>query len=329
MFHKFIGQENNKYLLNKFITAAKEKNETLDHVLLEGNAGLGKTMLANLIHANIGGQQMITINGCSLRDNRTINGLFIKATTNNAVIFIDEVHRINPKMYEALYEPMDNFRTNMTKTMKYSAAIIYVHFKKFTLVAATTHGGALPAAFRSRFGISLSMTPYTNGDLAEIILQYAPDIGMTLSTQVAKCIAARSRNTPRVAKHLLKRIRDLAGNNPSVDQVVGAMDRLGVAENGLNAVDIAYLKILSNKRVKSLRTISAGLNYEAKALMEIIEPFLMNNQFIEVSHQGRKITELGCLALHLHKPTQLHPSSVDSCLQSVDSVTLLSNNQVC
>jgi Holliday junction DNA helicase RuvB len=290
--NKFVGQTKNKELLRSFIDGANKRRELLDHVLLEGSPGLGKTTIAHLIAEGIG-TPIVTVAGTSLQDCRSITGRLTTITQNGTVLFVDEVHRIGHKVFEAFYEPMDEFRIAATVTQQGKQKTISIPLCRFTMVAATTAGGCLPAAFRSRFGIQMTMENYEPKELVELLLQYSKSLNMQLDKATAQEIALRSRGTPRTAKYLLKRVRDLAGDAPDPFEAMRAMERLGVLEGGLNCTDIKYLQALSDRRTRGIATIAKTTQYDKDALLDNTEPFLIRHKYIEIAANGRRITELG------------------------------------
>lgn len=322
-FDKFVGQKNNKKLLHDYVVAAKEREEVLDHVLLEGNAGLGKTTLARILAEQMGAKSFIEVAGTSLREIKTLNALLIKPLNNGDFIFVDEIHRINPRLFEALYTPMEDYTTCFAIPGLKMSKILPIKLKHFTLVAATTHGGSLPAPLRSRFGIKIAMAPYSFDELADILIMHATRITMRLSDEAALAVAKRSRGSPRIAKHLLKRVRDVADDNPTEIEAQDAMTFIGVMKGGMDRMDILYMQQLRNSKPKSLRTISAGMLFNQKVVEELIEPFMLNSGFVEIVNKGRQLTARGQEIALLQQPVSEHQGNALSFLRNLEKAPLV------
>ena len=302
----FIGQRAVCENLKVFIEAAKSRGEALDHVLLFGPPGLGKTTLASII-----AKELKVGFRASSAPMITKSGDLAAILTNlekNDVLFIDEIHRLNPAIEEVLYSAMEDFQLDIIIGEGPSARSVRIDLQPFTLVGATTRSGLLSTPLRERFGIPLRLDFYNPEDLEKIVTRGAKLLGMPVSKTGAMEIAKRSRGTPRVAGRLLRRVRDfgVVANVAEVDNTIAdkALRRLDVDNYGLDAFDRRYLEcILKNYGGGPVGadTLAAALSEERDTIEEVIEPFLLKLGFLQRTPRGRMISDLGCEYLGVPK----------------------------
>ena len=292
----YIGQEHIKEKIKIFLEAAKKKGTYLEHILLSGPPGLGKTTLASIIANELGVQIKIT-SGNIIDKKGDLAGI-LTSLEEGDILFIDEIHRLNPAVEETLYPAMEDFKIDIILGKGKSARSIRLDLKPFTLIGATTRTGLLSSPLMSRFGIILNFEYYTVEALRQIILRTARIIGATIEEDAAEEIARRSRGTPRIANKLLKRVHDYItikyDGRLERNRVVEALEFLGVDEYGLERVDRNYLELLIKKfncRPVGLNTIAYALNEDKGTIEEIIEPYLIRIGMIERTPRGRKPTE--------------------------------------
>ena len=297
-FEDFPGQEQVKGKLQVFIHAALQRKEHLDHTLLYGPPGLGKTTLARIIAETMG----VKFRGTSGPAIRRKGDLAALLTTlkPTQVLFIDEIHRLSSDIEEYLYSAMEDFFIDIVTGEGMGAQSVRFHLNPFTLVGATTRTGLLNAPFRDRFGIRERLDFYDDSSLSEIVKRSALILKMDLSDEGAKEIARRSRGTPRMVNHLLKRIRDYAQvkGQSIVDGKLAcyALDQLGVNQFGLNQMDMELLYTIHKKfsgGPVGLDTLSAGLNEESDTLEDFYEPYLLRQGLIQKTPRGRILTDRG------------------------------------
>jgi len=296
---EFIGQENNIHRLNKFISSAQEKAETLDHILLEGPPGLGKTFMAGLVAKKLSTSQFVTAIGTSLQVEIDVTRLLLSITKNNAVLFIDEVHRMNKRTYEVLYEPMERYVLHMMHGAGDKTHHRQQTLPSFTLIAATTSGGNIPLPLRDRFRIKMMFDYYSPAELTAIICSFSKTIGLTLSAKGAMMIAEKSRGTPRVAKHIAKSVRDIAGSDPTLKGIKKALKLEKIGAYGIDRIDSAYLRALFTCKPRSVATIAKTIGVDADVLLNNHEPFLIRHSFIEITPKGRVILPSGLRVLEM------------------------------
>ena len=295
---EFTGQEKLKEKLRIYISAAKGRNEPLDHILFYGPPGLGKTTLAGIIAQEMGGQ-LRTTTGPALERAGDLAAI-VSNIERNDVLFIDEIHRMPAQVEEILYPAMEDFTLHIVVGKGPLARTIALTLPKFTLCGATTRLGLLTSPLRARFGITEQLSLYMPEELSRIILRAAEVMGMKISTPASLEIARRSRGTPRVALRLLRRVRDVAavqqGADTPVDDAlaVRAMDMLDVDAEGLDEGDRKILRAIIDLFAGGpvgLGTLAAALNEDAQTIEDIYEPYLIQKGLIERTPRGRKATK--------------------------------------
>lgn len=307
----FIGQESVKQNLKVFIEAAKKRKEALDHVLLFGPPGLGKTTLASIIAKELEVNFKAT-SAPMISKSGDLAAILTNLEAND-VLFIDEIHRLNPAIEEVLYSAMEDFQLDLIIGEGPSARSVKIDLQPFTLVGATTRSGLLSNPLRDRFGIPLRLDFYTHEDLQKIVLRGAHLLNMPISQDGALEIAKRSRGTPRVAGRLLRRVCDfgLVSGGEEVNSALAdtALKRLDVDHFGLDAFDRRYLSCIAQNYgggPVGADTLSAALSEERDTIEEVVEPFLLKIGFIQRTPRGRIISETGYkyLGLPRHKMKQ-------------------------
>ena len=292
---EYVGQRATVESLRISVEAARQRGEPLDHVLLSGPPGLGKTTLATIM-ANEMGAQMVTTAGPSLERGGDLMGILTNLGDRD-VLFIDEVHRLPRIVEELLYPAMEDFALNFVMDKGLNAKSMRIPLRPFTLVAATTRPGMLSSPLRERFGIFHHLDFYDVEDLTSIVLRSASIIGASIDQGGAGAIARRSRGTPRIANRLLRRVRDYAqvkGDGAVTAEVArDALDREGVDQAGLDRLDRRFLGAIIEQYAGGpvgLEAIAATINDEAGTLAEVVEPFLLKIGFVVRSPNGRKAT---------------------------------------
>jgi len=295
----FVGQKTVCENLKIFIEAAKQRKEALDHVLLFGPPGLGKTTLASIVAKELGVGFRAT-SAPMISKSGDLAAILTNLEAND-VLFIDEIHRLNPAIEEVLYSAMEDFQLDLIIGEGPSARSVRIDLQPFTLVGATTRSGMLSTPLRERFGIPLRLDFYTPDELEKIVARGAAMLGVPMSKEGAMEIAKRSRGTPRVAGRLLRRVRDFGAvcGAEQVDTKIAdnALQRLDVDNYGLDAFDRRYLNcILQNYGGGPVGadTLAAALSEERDTIEEVIEPFLLKLGFLQRTPRGRVISDLGC-----------------------------------
>lgn len=295
--NEYIGQIKAKENLKIYIESAKLRSEPLDHVLLYGPPGLGKTTLSTII-ANELGVNIRTTSGPALEKPGDLAAI-LSNLSNGDVLFIDEIHRLSRAIEEILYPAMEDFFIDIITGKGPSATTIKLPLPKFTLIGATTRAGQLTGPLRDRFGVLLKLELYTTDELAKIVERSASILDIPITVSGAKAIASRSRGTPRIANRLLKRIRDFAlikGNGTITDEIADiALKSLEIDELGLDNVDRrmleAIIKYYGGGPV-GLETIAATIGEETITIEDVYEPYLMQIGFLARTPRGRCVTRL-------------------------------------
>ena len=295
-FDEYIGQTDVKENIKVFVSAAKMRETSLDHVLLYGPPGLGKTTLAHII-ANELGSNIKTASGPTIEKSGDLAAI-LSTLEPNDVLFIDEIHRIPRYIEEILYSAMEDFKLDIIIGGEGQSRNIKIDLPPLTLVGATTRAGDLTAPLRDRFGIVSKLEFYTNEELSQIVKRSARVLGLEIDDDAAYEIAKRSRKTPRIANRLLKRVSDFAlvdGNGViDLDIVKSSLKRLKIDESGLDSTDIEYLMSIINKfngGPVGIESIASSIGEEATTIEDVIEPFLLQEGYVKRTSRGRIITE--------------------------------------
>lgn len=296
LFKDFTGQENLVKNIQIFVTAAKKRNEALDHVLLHGPPGLGKTTLAHIISNELHTNMRIT-SGPVLDKPGDLAGILTSLEPYN-VLFIDEIHRLNPIVEEYLYTAMEDFKIDIMLDSGPNARSIQLALQPFTLIGATTRSGLLTSPLRARFGINARLDYYNTELLTTIVQRSSLLLGISIDQEAAYEIARRSRGTPRIANNLLKRTRDFAqvqGDGLITKHIVKtSLNALNVDEHGLDDMDKRILTTIIEKfqgGPVGLSTIATACAEEAETIEEVYEPFLIQEGYIQRTPRGRIATE--------------------------------------
>lgn len=296
-FDEYIGQDKVKENLMVFIEAAKQRNEALDHVLLYGPPGLGKTTLSAIIAREMGVNFKVT-SGPAIEKPGDLAAILTNLSPFD-VLFIDEIHRLNRAVEEILYPAMEDYALDIIIGKGPSARSIRLELSKFTLIGATTRAGLLTSPLRDRFGIINRLELYTHEELKKIVKRSANILGIEIDDDAALEIASRSRGTPRIANRLLKRIRDFAQihSNGRIDLDITryGLDALEVDEIGLDRTDRNLLLCIIEKfggGPVGLDTLAAATGEEAETIEDVYEPYLMQIGFLQKTPRGRKATRL-------------------------------------
>ena len=305
----FVGQEQARKNLAIFIEAARARKEALDHVLFVGPPGLGKTTLAQIVARELGVNFRAT-SGPVIAKAGDLAALLTNLEERD-VLFIDEIHRLNPAVEEILYPAMEDFQLDLIIGEGPAARSVKIDLAKFTLVGATTRAGLLTNPLRDRFGIPIRLNFYTDAELESIVSRGARVLGVPMVKEGAQEIARRARGTPRIAGRLLRRVRDFAEYEKAktVDRKVAdrALIALEVDGSGLDAMDRRYLSMIAKNYgggPVGIETIAAALSEPRDAIEDIIEPFLLQQGFIQRTPRGRLLTGAAFKHLGLAEPTR-------------------------
>lgn len=312
-FEDFSGQDKIVENLSVFVQAARLRGESLDHTLLHGPPGLGKTTLSNIIANELGVGFKLT-SGPVLDKPGDLAGI-LTSLERNDVLFIDEIHRLSPVVEEYLYSAMEDFKIDIMIDKGPSARSIQIDLEPFTLIGATTRSGLLTAPLRARFGINCHFEYYDDTVLVNIIKRSAKILSVPIEYEAAVEISRRSRGTPRIANALLRRVRDFAQvkGNGNIDKDIAcyALEALNIDKYGLDEIDNKILLTMIDKfkgGPVGLSTIATAMSEDAGTIEEVYEPFLIKEGFIKRTPRGREVTELAYR--HLGKELQSKQQSL-------------------
>ena len=293
---EYIGQSEVKENIHVFIEAAKIRNEVLDHVLLYGPPGLGKTTLAYIIARELG-VNIKTASGPSIEKSGDLAAI-LSTLESGDVLFIDEIHRMPRYIEEILYPAMEDFEMDLVLNNDGKSRNIKIDLPPFTLVGATTRAGDISSPLRDRFGIISKLQYYTEDELLQIVTRTSKVLNMPIDEDAARLIAKRCRKTPRIANRLFKRVRDFAlvsgADKIEYDMANESLKRLKVDEYGLDSIDIEYLKSLITKfngGPVGVETIATSIGEEVSTIEDVVEPFLLQEGFIKRTPRGRMAEE--------------------------------------
>ncbi len=308
-FDDYVGQEDLKQNLKVFVTAAKMRNESLDHVLLYGPPGLGKTTMSMII-ANEMGTNIKVTTGPSIEKTGDLVAILTQLEAGD-ILFIDEIHRLPKMIEEVLYPAMEDFCVDVVIGKEAATRSVRIDLPPFTLVGATTRAGDLSSPLRDRFGITSKLEYYHTKDLVQIVSRTAQVYNMEMEDEAKVELARRSRGTPRIANRLFRRVRDFAQFNGeeiiTLERTKEALGRLKVDHLGLDDVDHKYLMgIIDRFRggPVGLETIAASIGEEPQTLEDVYEPYLLQTGLIKRTPRGRVVTELGYQHFGIPYPTK-------------------------
>src|SRR3989344_2370860 len=297
-FEEYIGQEKIKANLRVAVGAARKRNEPIEHLLLHGPSGLGKTTLSYLIAKELGTSIKIT-SGTALEKAGDV-GSILTGLSNGDVLFIDEVHRLNRNVEEVIYPAMENYKLDIVIGKGNSAKTLQIDLPRFTLIAATTKISALSAPFRSRFGLNFRLDFYNEKDIEKILSRSSKILGVKVEKTALESMAMASRCTPRVANRILKRVRDYAQMKDAdiitADLAAKSLSMLEIDQKGLEETDRKILLAIANKfndGPVGLKSIAAAISEEEETIESVYEPYLMQLGFLARTPKGRVITAGG------------------------------------
>lgn len=285
----FLGKNDLKKNLQIYIDKAKQKEQVLDHCLFYGPAGVGKTSLANIIAKEMNVNIKI-LQGPEIQEkNDLLNILY--SIKEKDVVFIDEIHAVNPNSFEMFYSVMEDFKININVGKEFNTKITSINVPRFTLIGATTKLGNLPNPFEERFGIIFHIDEYSPKELLLILKSICKQIGVKLNEEILFEIANKSKGIPRIAKRILARFIDHYDTKQEETSVI--LKKIGIFDLGLNTTDLNYLNSLKINNVLGIKSLSQILNIDEKTILTKIEPFLIKNNLIEKTNLGRKLTNDG------------------------------------
>ena len=297
LFDDFIGQSSIVKSLKTYITAAKQREEALDHILLYGPPGLGKTTLSNIIATELE-KGFLSTSGPVISIPGDLSGMLTNLQERD-VFFIDEIHRVNTTVEEYLYSAMEDFKIDLMIDSGPSARSVQIKLNPFTLIGATTRSGLLSAPLRSRFSINFRLEYYSKDILEKIVNRSAEILDIPVDSKAAKEIAKRSRGTPRILNNLLRRVRDFAeveGNGKITHDIsIKSLDALKIDKKGLDEMDNKIIDAIVNKfngGPVGIKTIATACGEEANTIEEVYEPFLVQEGYIKRTQKGRVATEI-------------------------------------
>ena len=303
----YVGQEKIKDTLAVSIAASKLREDALDHVLLYGPAGLGKTTLAHIIATELGTQIKIT-SGPAIERAGDLAAILTNLNERD-VLFIDEIHRLNHNVEEILYPAMEDYTLDFIIGKGPSAKNVQLPLPKFTLIGATTKAGMLSAPLRDRFGVICRLESYSNAELTEIVERASGMLGLVIERSAAEEIAKRSRGTPRIANRLLRRVRDYAvvkGHDKlMLSDAQNTLKMLEIDELGLDAIDVKLLKSMATKfngGPCGLETLAATINEDGNTIEDVYEPYLLQLGFIARTPRGRVLLKRGYEHIGMEMP---------------------------
>jgi Holliday junction DNA helicase RuvB len=297
LFNDFSGQEKLVENLKVFVQAAKIRGEALDHVILSGPPGLGKTTLANIISNELDSNIRVT-SGPVLEKAGDLAGILTNLEKHD-VLFIDEIHRLNATVEEFLYSAMEDYKIDLIIDKGPGARSVQLNLNPFTLIGATTRAGLLSSPLRARFGINMHLEYYDSAVLEKIVKRSSLLLNVTISDSAAHEIAFRSRGTPRIANSLLRRVRDFSQvkglDGINIDITEYALDALNIDKNGLDEMDNRILAVITDKfggGPVGISTIATAVGEDAGTIEEVYEPFLIKEGYIKRTPRGREVTPL-------------------------------------
>ncbi|HDH97402.1 MAG TPA: Holliday junction branch migration DNA helicase RuvB [Proteobacteria bacterium] len=296
-FDEFIGQRRVVDRLKTYVAAALERGEALDHVLLYGPPGLGKTTLACILSKEMG-SEIITTSGAAIEKKGDLAAILTHLKVRD-ILFIDEIHRLNRQIEEVLYPALEDFKLDLVIGQGIGAKTVRIKLAQFTLVGATTRFGLLSKPLRNRFGITERLDYYPPQELTQIVFRSAGILGIEIAEDAALEVARRARGTPRNVNMLLKRIRDIAqvegAKRIGLDVVKNALEKLEIDEMGLNALDRKYLRVVIEKfngGPVGIETVCTALQEDKDTVESVVEPYLMQIGFVKRTPKGRIATPL-------------------------------------
>jgi Holliday junction DNA helicase RuvB len=310
VFSDFSGQEKIVENLKVFVQAAKMRHEALDHVILSGPPGLGKTTLANIISNELQSSIKVT-SGPVLEKAGDLAGILTNLEKND-VLFIDEIHRLNATVEEFLYSAMEDYKIDLIIDRGPGARSVQLNLNPFTLIGATTRAGLLSSPLRARFGINMHLEYYDSNILEKIVKRSALLLNVHITDRAAHEIASRSRGTPRIANSLLRRVRDFSQVRKleciDTDITEYALDALNIDKNGLDEMDNRILSVITDKfngGPVGISTIATAVGEDGGTIEEVYEPFLIKEGYIKRTPRGREVTQLTYKHLGRMRPGHL------------------------